>query len=214
MTSLSLQTIKEVIKEKFIGTQYEWESHIENVIRLFNDNLRFYQPHNMLDVGFGSGDRTLRIAKYFRMDMQNVYGIDYNSQHVVSCNNTFNTKIVDLEIGWLPYEDNSFDLVICNQVLEHLKNFRKVIDEITRVTKVKGYFVLGIPNLAHLINRIYLLFGIQPLCINLNSSHVRGFTHKSFVELLNSINNVKLVDFKGSLMYPLPYPLAKLLSQH
>jgi len=126
----------------------------------------------------------------------------------------FNASKIDLETDDIPYENNTFDLVICNQVLEHLKNYRKVIDDIIRVTKRRGYIVIGIPNLAHLINRIYLLFGIQPMCLHLDGSHVRAFTHGSFVKMLASFQTVKLIDCKGSAMYPLPFFIAKYIDDY
>ena len=64
----------------------------------------------------------------------------------------FNAENIHSERDVLPYKDEMFDLVICNQVLEHLKNYRKVIDDIIRVTRKGGYMIFGIPNLAHLIN--------------------------------------------------------------
>ena len=121
---------------------------------------------------------------------------------------------MDLEFDPIPFNDGKFDLVVCNQVLEHLKNYQNVIDHMIRVTKIGGYIVIGIPNLAHLINRIYLMFGRQPMCIDINSSHVRAFTHRSFTKKLSLIQTVNLIDFKGSLMYPLPFSLGKFLSRY
>ncbi len=43
------------MKHIIIGTQYEWESHIDNIFRIFNKNLKTYSPKNMLDVGCGKG---------------------------------------------------------------------------------------------------------------------------------------------------------------
>lgn len=126
----------------------------------------------------------------------------------------FNAEKIDLETEELPFKDNTFDLVICNQVLEHLKNYKKVIDDLIRTTKNQGYIAVGIPNLAHLINRIYLLFGIQPMCIHLDSSHVRSFTHRSFVNMISSLEKVKFIDCKGSLMYPFPLIVGKFLARH
>ena len=205
---------KEVIKKKIIKTQSEWESHIENILYLFDKNISTYNPDSLLDVGCGSGERTIRIANNFNIDMHNTYGVDCNNQHVIACRKIFNAKVIDLESDNLAYQDNNFDLVICNQVLEHLKNYKKVIDDIIRVTREKGYIIIGIPNLAHLINRIFLIFGIQPMCIHLDSSHVRGFTHKAFVEMLNSLRQVELIDYTGSLMFPFPYYIAKYLSRY
>ena len=200
--------------KEFLGTPYEWESHIDNIFRIFDQNLRTYAPHNILDIGCGNGDRTIRIAKYYNVSMSNVHGLDYNVDLMTTCKKAFNASSIDLETDHIPYKDNTFDLVICNQVLEHLKNYKKTISEAIRVTKNQGYIVFGIPNLAHLINRIYLLFGFQPLCIHLDSSHVRSFTHRNFVKLLNSLESVRLIDCKGSLMYPLPFLIANRIKDH
>jgi hypothetical protein len=55
---------------------------------------------------------------------------------------------------------------------------------------------------------------MQPLCIAMDGSHVRAFTHRSFVAMLNSIQETKLIDVEGSLMYPLPLFLAKSFARH
>ena len=205
--------LKELIK-KIIGAKYEWQSHIDNIICIFDKNLKTYNPHNILDVGSGDGSRTLIMAKYFNIEPRNIYGIDCENKYIVETREIFNAEKIDLERDLLPYEDESFDLITCNQVLEHLKNYRKAIDEVIRVSKKGGYIAFGIPNLAHLMNRIYLLLGTQPLCILLNGPHVRGYTHSSFFEILNSIDRLKLVDYTGSIMYPLPLVVGKFLAKH
>ena len=156
--------------KKIIGTQYEWQSHIDNIFYIFDKNLRTYNPNNLLDVGSGDGNRTLLMAKHFNIESHNVYGVDYNEKCVAETNKLFNAEKIDLEVDVLPYEDERFDLITCNQVLEHLKNYREVINEVIRVARRGGYIVFGIPNLAHLINRIYLILGIQPMCIQLGVS--------------------------------------------
>ena len=39
------------------------------------------------------------------------------------------------DIYALPYNDNSFDLVICSEVLEHLEHPEKALTEVIRVSK-------------------------------------------------------------------------------
>jgi len=114
--------MKEFIKYKIIGTEKEWESHIENINRIIKSNLSGYKPKNFLDVGCGFGDRTIHIANQFNVNNIKIHGVDYNDQQVETCKTIFNAKKIDLEIENLPYEQNTFDLVNCNQVLEHIKN--------------------------------------------------------------------------------------------
>jgi ubiquinone/menaquinone biosynthesis C-methylase UbiE len=214
MSKVICSKLKEYVKTGLIGTRHEWESHIDNIFRIFEQNLSTFTPENILDIGCGDGQRTIRIAKYYNVNMSNIYGLDYDSDLIRTCETLFNANKIDLETDDILHKDNYFDLVVCNQVLEHLKNYKKTTDEAIRVTKNGGYIVIGIPNLAHLINRIYLLFGIQPMCIDLNGPHVRSFTHKNFVKILNSLESIKLIDCKGSLMYPLPFFLGKSLASH
>ncbi len=206
--------LKEHIKRKIIGTQYEGAGYLDNILLIFDKNLKTYAPNNILDVGCGDGYKTVRFANRFNIDMQNTCGVDYEEQRVIDCRKIFKAEKIDLEVDDLPYEDDTFDLVICNQVLEHLKNYKKVIDDLIRVTKKGGYIVVGIPNLAHLINRIYLLFGIQPICIHLDGPHVRSFAHRSFIKMLSSLDKVKLIDSKGALMYPFPMIVGKFLARY
>ncbi len=46
----------------------------------------------------------------------------------------------------LPFEDDTFDAVICSEVLEHLDNFEKVIGEIRRVSKPASTFCASVPH--------------------------------------------------------------------
>ena len=45
----------------------------------------------------------------------------------------------------LPFKDNTFDLIICSEVLEHLHEYRHAIDEIFRVLKPGGKFLASVP---------------------------------------------------------------------
>jgi len=167
-----MKATKQFVKNHILGVDNEWESYIENIFRLFNSNIISYQPKNLLDVGCGDGIRTLRLSDYFSIDRKNLYGLDYDQNLLDMCKLHFESSRINLEIDRIPFEDEMLDLVICNQALEHLKNYNNVIDHIIRVTKMGGYIVIGIPNLTHLINRIYSLFGRQPMCIDINSSHI------------------------------------------
>jgi predicted SAM-dependent methyltransferase len=53
--------------------------------------------------------------------------------------------MVKADICDLPFEDNSFDTIFCNHVLEHISDDRKAMKEIFRVLKPNGMAVLQIP---------------------------------------------------------------------
>lgn len=125
---------------------------------------------NFLDVGCGEG----RMALLLREVGLNCFGVDkYVFQ---GCNlegealgprlkglfRQRNVQVVslDLETDSLPYSASFFDLVVCQEVIEHLYNSPKLmLDEIRRVMKPDGYFVISVPNIAALNRRRALLRG-------------------------------------------------------
>ncbi len=66
----------------------------------------------------------------------------------------------DASVDDLPYEDESFDVVNSNAMIEHLHTSpKKMLLEVLRVLKPGGAFIISNPNIAALHNRIQLLFG-------------------------------------------------------
>jgi len=52
---------------------------------------------------------------------------------------------VKADICALPFEDNSYDLILCNHVLEHIPNDLKAMKELYRVLKPRGTAILQVP---------------------------------------------------------------------
>jgi hypothetical protein len=40
------------LKDNFIGTQYESESHIDNIFRMLDKNLKVYIPYSIVAAGY------------------------------------------------------------------------------------------------------------------------------------------------------------------
>lgn len=57
------------------------------------------------------------------------------------------SPIVDIKanILSLPFEDESFDVIFCNHVLEHIEDDRKAMSELYRVMKKGGFGILQVP---------------------------------------------------------------------
>lgn len=52
---------------------------------------------------------------------------------------------VQADIQNLPFEDNSFDVIFCNHVLEHVDDDKKALSELFRVMKPGGWGILQVP---------------------------------------------------------------------
>lgn len=116
----------------------------------------------------------------------------------------FPCSVTDIETEPFPFEAERFDLVICNQVFEHLKNVFHPLDEIYRVLRVGGMLIFSVPNLASAHNRVLLGLGRQPTSIRVIGPHVRGFTHRETVRFLTRGGLFKLADVTAVGFYPLP----------
>jgi SAM-dependent methyltransferase len=68
---------------------------------------------------------------------------------------------VDLTRG-LPYPDESFDLVVLTEVIEHLENHRAALGEVARVLRPGGHLILTTPNIMRLDSRLgFMLSGMH-----------------------------------------------------
>lgn len=93
--------------------------------------------------------------------------------------------------GVFPLQDASADVVIANQVIEHIIDPVKFCQEIHRVLKPEGRCVITTPNIPYLKNIAHLLFsGYGPRTAGGNTldgawddGHVHYFTHKDLHEI-------------------------------
>lgn len=114
-------------------------------VRNFVESLPKYAK--ILDAGCGEGVLVEEYSNKGRL----IEGIDLN----------YSSKYVRQgDVTALPYEDHSFHAVLLLDVFEHIPfaDQPKVLQEIRRVLKHNGIFLVSIPNLAHLNSRFRFFF--------------------------------------------------------
>lgn len=162
------------------------------------DMIKKLNPERILDVGCGEG---FTLAKLRKEKIGNyLEGIEY-LQDAIDLGKEIHPdiKIRKGSIYELPYKDNSFDLVLCTEVLEHLADPRKGLKEILRVSS--KYCFISIPNepffmLANLIRlKNVPRWGNDP-------DHKNHWTYFSFKKFLGK-EKVQVIEYKA----PLPLPL-------
>lgn len=110
------------------------------------------EPLKILDIGCFP----YHIGKVLEALGHTVYGI--SSYHEPIKNK--NIEVLNIEKEKFPYEDNFFDLVLFNEVIEHLPQSPVIpLREMYRVTKKGGFLMVTTPNIARSINRGKLLLG-------------------------------------------------------
>lgn len=182
-----------------------------NVIKKFLEESKF---ERVLDLGAGSG-ADLQIAAQVNPQAE-IHAVEVYPEYISLLHEKgFHVHPLNIEKDRLPFEDESLDLIIMNQLLEHTKEVFWIFHEISRVLTVRGKLVLGVPNLASLHNRILLGLGRQPSSIKTRSAHVRGFTRQDLLDFFGAVwaNGYVLKSFGGGNFYPFPPILSKPLAQ-
>jgi methionine biosynthesis protein MetW len=109
-----------------------------------------------LDVGCGTGSS---YAPELARRAGTYAGVDVSAHAVeIARARGLDARVVD-DAAELPFEDGSFDLVVCVEVLEHLFAPHGAAAEIRRVLRPGGRLVASVPNAAYWRLRANLLFG-------------------------------------------------------
>lgn len=146
------------------------DNNIANIIHML-----FLNPKaKVLDIGCGDGQYTI----YFKdkIKCNQIWGIDGVDARLNAAKKKGVDKIVpaELEKKW-PLKSNSFDVVISNQVIEHILDIDHFIKEIYRILKPGGYCVISTENLSSWHNLFALILGFQDFSHHiLKKSHINN----------------------------------------
>jgi ubiquinone/menaquinone biosynthesis C-methylase UbiE len=137
----------------------------------------------VLDMAGGTG----RHAKFYGLASRanTVSLVDFSREAVAAArSNGFEARRCNLECESLPYKNDHFDLVLAQEIVEHLSDCDHLIQEAHRVLRASGFLYLTTPNLAGLIDRIFLLRGKKPLAMAWDKTHIRLYTFAELEEAL------------------------------
>ncbi|PYI83856.1 MAG: hypothetical protein DME26_14350 [Verrucomicrobia bacterium] len=120
------------------------------------------RPRSLLDVGCADGSFLLKYLDYVPKEF-----------HGIEASPTLRTKAgqrglkvvaVDLNGPW-PYPNDTFDVVHCAQVIEHLHNTRLFAQELLRVLKPGGAALVTSENLTSFLNLGAMMLGYTPFTL-------------------------------------------------
>ena len=140
-----------------------WSDHsaYNHIVSIVNTSLNKYDEGKIiriLDVGFGSGKLLCQLLDYFNISRPalqfEVFGLDVFDAGVQDAGFMERTSnlllnrhpekdwhnklfLISTKDKW-PFENNSFDFILSNQVLEHIFNFDLFFNEIRRCLKIDG----------------------------------------------------------------------------
>lgn len=99
----------------------------------------------VLDIASGSGYGTKLLADSAKF----VYGVDVNEVAINYSKENYSANNVEYLVGdgeSIPLDDNSIDVVITFETIEHIKDYKKFLDEVDRVLKPDGLAIVSTPN--------------------------------------------------------------------
>jgi len=98
----------------------------------------------ILDVATGCGDFINTLMKMLK-SYDYFVGIEISEKDLKSAKKQFEgqpVEFLEMDAGYMKFEDNSFDTVCISYSLHHLENIDRVLAEMKRVLKPDGYFVV------------------------------------------------------------------------
>jgi GT2 family glycosyltransferase/SAM-dependent methyltransferase len=167
--------------------------------RIFYEHLHRYalcrewvEGLRVLDIACGTGYGTAILGTA----AASVTGVDISQGSVIEARRRYGNKNVQYVVGDcydLPFDDDSFDVVVANEMIEHVENHDGLINEVKRVLRAGGRFLISTPN-KPVYNRYKPpnIFHISEMDINGFETLLRGhFPHVRMIAtrmLLSSVS--------------------------
>lgn len=154
----------------------------------------------ILDVGSGKGVWLQQFAQF--TDTNNIYGLEYDSELVEDAKKNFsNPENIFIGPGEnMPFENNFFDVVFSNEVLEHVYDDRKVVEEMVRILKPGGMMIAFTPNRGwpfeqhgmfwrgkYIWGNIFLLPWMPKFVRQKYAPHVRNYSNGDINKLISNL---------------------------
>lgn len=125
------------------------------------------------------------------------------------------TVVSDFDNNPLPLPDDYYDLVLANDVIEHVLHTDHVINEINRVLKPGGNLVVSIPNINQPISCLMqFILDLTPMfAARYRCTHYRDFSNRLFTNILH-VHGLAILTKAGSYVYPFEHsPLSRAVAR-
>lgn len=107
---------------------------------------------------------------------------------------------IDLLKGMPGLPDDSYDIVICEQVLEHLTNVQPAIEGLVRVLKPGGLLIVGVPIFPeglHLVRKHVVPMTDQIFKVKKVRGHVQAWSLRTFLKEFKTVPNLEVQNCRG-----------------
>lgn len=148
---------KEKTKKHFdqIADDYNNSSDLKVIEPLYEVIVNEIKKENggkILDVGCGNGNLFALLGD----ERYELYGIDFSqnmiSQATIRCGDRASFEVADAEE--LPFEDDTFDIIVCNASFHHYIHPEAVLNEMHRVLRDGGKLIIGDPYVPGIVRPV------------------------------------------------------------
>lgn len=164
-------------------------------VEFFLDLLHDGENHRVLDIGCQGGDLCYQLMQCGHEP----YGIDVVEELVAEARSKYpqiSFECANCEQK-LPFADKHFDVVWAGDVIEHIRFTGVFVNEVNRVLKVGGLFVLTTPMHNRLKNLIVALYNFEKH-FDPDFPHLRFYTLKSLQAVLRKRGfSIKMIKYFG-----------------
>jgi SAM-dependent methyltransferase len=175
----------------------------EDVARLAADHHRHHRrPLEVLDVGCDQGIAMQYIEVHPGSEHVRYHGADLfpRGAERVYKREQWKLSHVDLEQGLPGLDSSAYDVVVCEQVLEHLHGCEHALAELVRVLRPGGLLVVGVPIFpfgAHLLRRHLVPRLDRWLGVKKVRGHVQAFSQRTFLQMLDDTGELNIEQVRG-----------------
>lgn len=188
---------KHTVSASFKNLAFLQRFLIDNFYDVLLAEIKKINPKSVLDAGCGEGI-TLNKIKEAKIGSQ-LSGFDFSDKAIQIGKKLFpKLNLKQGDIYKIDAPDNSYDVVICSEVLEHLEKPEDALKELVRVSK--KYVILSVPQ-EPLFMIGNLIRGKNVKRLGNDIEHIQHWSNRKFVQFVS-----KYMDVKSNIT-PLPWTL-------
>jgi ubiquinone/menaquinone biosynthesis C-methylase UbiE len=150
---------------------------------------KYLYGKSVMDYGPGKAD----FLNIIKSDYE-IAGIEMNTERVDLCNKILGQNAVilgNIQEG-LDYKDNSFDTITCMEVLEHLDDPKKAVEELVRVSRKR--IIITVP----FDEKIQYVLCIHCAKYTPHSGHLHSFNESSIRDIIPQTVSIKKIELCGN----------------
>lgn len=148
-------------------------------------NIPYHNGGKILDIGCGDGKGLLKLKE----EGWETFGVEISPLAAEHARNKLSLNIFNGIVEDAQYEDEFFDVIILNHVLEHLSYPNTTLTEINRILKHGGRLVISVPNVnsfeARYFKKYWSAWELPRHLYHFTPSTIKSLLDKTGFEVIN-----------------------------